>query len=346
MTPIQDVDPLLGSLYALHAALGPVGLFVVLVVLYLGVTSALAWSEVHSERYSNVGNVPFFKNFSTLADFAFLDPLLIVLIVRSTSYMLSLPSRLEPLVAMDQTRFDQYTHKYDIAVASPIACVTLLTAALVAWAVYAHSLRKAKKAKPGRPRSRNGMYVGVMTSVVMYLILSYFYRAIVATWYVVKITSEGFATEASVWSYATTVIGRFQMGFGLVAATLAVIVVVFAVHDMWLYCRGRRRMRVIAASLLVASTTAVVLAGSLIGVHDNLALVVDEKVRTLVDGVQMVSVQASKDMATVTSLPVWTLRIADVSSLLLGQVASVLATLFSEQLLRPARGLLPTAKKR
>ena len=339
MDTTQVQDPIYNVLARAEASLGAVGLGFALVVLFFGVATSLAWWEKDSEHYHDVRNVPYFKNYSTLIDFAILDPLLIVLMVRSTKYMLALPGILRPSVAMSPQVFATKAAVFASRIGSWVPCAALLTAAAVAWVVYWRSLGSKGEAKKRHRPSASGTYVGVVTVGLMYLILTYFYRAVVSGIFVLEATTEGFRLDELMWNYGTRSVGRFQYGFGWVAGVLAAIVVVFAVHDLLLYRRGRR-MRVVAGSALLAGVTLFVFLGSLVGVHDNLVSVLDAVSLGLASAASSGDKTAALSLARVAQLPRWTLQFTDVVGMVSSQAIAVGATVLPGDAVKVARGLI------
>jgi len=339
MTGVEIHDRLMTFLLAAHEALGPIGLAIALSIAFFGVAAVLAFAERERSSYRNVGNVPFFENFSTIVDFALLDPILIVLIVRSTQYMSELPSLLEPVVAVSPPSYASSAASFVWLFGSAQWCLALAGGALLAWLVYTRSLQTRARTLRWTERSWNGTYIAVMTTVFMYLVLTYFFRAVVASLFVLDVTREGFRLNPQTWGYGAQLVGRFQVGFGWCAGVLAVIVVVFAVHDMWLYRTHKRRLRVAASTALAVITIAVYLA-SLLGVHDNLVAVVDEAVHELLaSSGSGLGAAGTVRLASLRRLPVWTLPIANVAALFFWQGAGIISTMYSDDLAKPLRSL-------
>lgn len=324
-------DPIYVVLSGVQGSIGSVGLWVVLFFAYFGVTAVIAGSDIRFSRYRNTGaDAPFFENVSTLADFAVLNPLFIVLAVRSTTYMLLLPSLLQGSLGLRRESFDAATGQFAARIDSLLACVVCLVAAALGWAVYSRSLRAPEDC---RPYCRNGRYIGIMTTLLMYIGLTYFYRAIVTTVYVLDVTREGFKLQEAVWRYGTRVLGRFETGFGWVAAVIALTAIIFAVHDLWLYRTGRVMRLVIVAAL--AATSILVYVGGLVGIHDNLSLVLDQASIRVVLGAGVGSPGLQTQLlAYLNAFPRWTLNLGDVVGLVSSQLAAIGATLVSGDALR------------
>lgn len=270
--PDRVGDFLMDFLLTLHMRMGSVLLGLVIALAYAGVTSVLALLERRWTGRSETGNVPFFQNFSTLLDFAVLDPVLIVLAVRATEEMFRLPNVIEHSVAISWgTAVILKQHYLGLVTSNLVAPVTASLGA-AAWIIYAIRLRPEYSTRERvRMLSLTGCYIGIMTAVLIYVVASFTYRAFVTVWYVSMVTQDGFLTDKVEWQLAMEEIGGFLGRVNSVYLVLTLILLMFAVHDLLIYKRRfpRRRLRVVGTMAFVVLVAITALAVPVVTVHEH-----------------------------------------------------------------------------
>lgn len=102
-------DHITGAIVYTYEALGPGVLALGCIFIFLGVPSLTALFEHRTARYKAGGNVPFHRNVSTIIDFAFLNPVMVVVAAYTTSRMYTLPTLLQNKLALPVGEFQSLT---------------------------------------------------------------------------------------------------------------------------------------------------------------------------------------------------------------------------------------------
>lgn len=148
-----------------------------------------------------------------------------------------------------------------------------LLAAGIGWIIYAIRLRPDDRIV-GRLRTlsvTNG-YVSIATTVMMFVIAAFTCRTFVVMWYLGRVTSDGFTFDSLEWSVATETIGRLLVGVNWFYIVLSLVLLVFVVHDRFLYKRKRalNPLRILGTLVFVVVIALTAVLGPLWIVHDNL----------------------------------------------------------------------------
>ena len=57
----------------------------------------------------------------------------------------------------------------------------------------------------------NEIWLGIMTSLTIFMVVSYIIRAVVCSVYIINVTREGFVKIPDVWNYGLELISRFKV---------------------------------------------------------------------------------------------------------------------------------------
>jgi hypothetical protein len=270
--PDSAGDFLIDFLVLLRGRMGTVLLGLAIAMAYAGVTSVLAVLERRWTGRSETGNVPFFQNYSTLVDFAVLDPVLIVLAVGATEEMFRLPAAIEGSVAIPWDTAVTLKQRYLELLTSKLVAPVTASLGAAAWIIYALRLRPEYSMRErARAMTFVGCYIGIMTAVLIYIVASFTYRAFVTVWYVSVVTRNGFVGDKIEWGLGMEEIGGILSRVNSVYLVLTLILLMFAVHDLLIYKRRfpKRRLRVVGTMAFVVLVAVTALAVPVINVHEH-----------------------------------------------------------------------------
>ncbi len=200
-----------------HGKLGGSSLFFVCGFAFFGMTYMIFFLERNTNRYKkyyrDTKDIPYPKNFSTLIDFAILNPFLLTIIAWTTAAMHKLPVLLAPKVLKNNDEVEalgaQYRNLMDGKFLSPIVIFIVI----IVWILYIRkyfgrsSWRKAMSKVPFTE-----IYIGVATTIGMYFIAVFIWRIGALLWYLSRITQSGFVIDSLEWSIGVNDIANVLSG--------------------------------------------------------------------------------------------------------------------------------------
>lgn len=264
---------------------GPGVLAILSILFFFGITAIIAAVEHRSRRYYEGGNVPFHKNFSTIIDFLILNPLLIVIAARSTIRMQTLPSLLGDKVRLNSPEVLSLTETYTNLLMADFLFPTALIAAAGGWLLHVHRLRpESSLDELGRSLSFTSAYISVATTIMMLVIVAFSYRVVVLVWYLSRITATGIRFDNLEWAIALDNIAAVLRGVNWFYIVLSSVLVVFVIHDLWIYRwkLAKRRFRILGTLTFVVGLAISALISPLFIIHDNLAAAKQERIEELI----------------------------------------------------------------
>lgn len=253
-TDQPNTDPIIAQLLALHEHHGPVILALFLAIVFGGVLVVLALIESRTGRIRRM-QIPLWTNFSTLIDFALLNPILIVLIARSTQRILALPATLTvslPLSAPELLKLNgSFGHDLFLWRQFSFWAALLSLAAWSIYALYTHTSRRPQHVLGSLTLTAS--WIGIVTGLLMYLLLMFSVLTWTTARHIAALTRDGFRLDVEHWTHGCEVVGGVVGSMIVVWFIFVVIVALFFLQDVVVFHRRFRigRLRVAASVLFL-----------------------------------------------------------------------------------------------
>ena len=155
------------------------------------------------------------------------------------------------------------------------------------------------------------------------MILSYIIRATICSLYIIVVTKEGFIEDPEIWNYGLEIVSRFQIGFSWVTIIIAVIIIVFFFHDYYISKEKPAKtpaLRFISGCML-AAIMIIILLNSVVGVRDNLLLVVDS---AMLKEIQ----QTTPSLELLQKLKTWPLGVPQIFGAIFSQILAIAVAVY------------------
>jgi len=249
-------------LLAAYAQLGLALTFYAAMVFFFGVTALTAAIEHRFARrryiqfYVARNDVAFEENYSTLADFLLLNPLVVTVIAGATIELNRLPAVLASKVAVPADRAGALRRPLPRAPRTDWLFPLLVVAVVVAWTFYLRHRSVRGAATSFRRRLGDRVVPRVRHDGDDARGGSFVWRIGVLGWYLSRVTEAGLVRDPLLWSIGLGDIAESLGSINWFFALMTLVLVAMAVHDFRLHSdkRFNRKVRMAALGAVVVVT--------------------------------------------------------------------------------------------